>query len=196
GIENIMRQMEDITHSTQAVLEVIKQLNDKTGEINKIVELITHISDQTNLLALNAAIEAARAGDAGRGFAVVAEEVRKLAEQSNAAAKDILTLVQAIQAESSGAVDIAGKGSDSVKLGTRVIMEVGNSFKNIIDSVQKLSGEIQEVASSTVEMSQGMQRIAAISEEQNAVMEEVAASSQTMANTAQELNHIASLFKR
>lgn len=109
--------------STQAVLEVIKQLNNKSGEINKIVELITHISDQTNLLALNAAIEAARAGEAGRGFAVVAEEVRKLAEQSSAAAKDIFALIQVIQDEFSGAVDIAGKGSESVKQGTKVITE-------------------------------------------------------------------------
>lgn len=184
SIEKITKQMEDIQQSTKAILDVINKLNDKSNEINRIVELITQISDQTNLLALNAAIEAARAGDAGRGFAVVAEEVRKLAEQSNSAAKDISNLIQAIQTESSGAVVIADKGSESVKHGTNVIMEVGKSFKYIIDSVQNLSGEIKEVASSTVEMSKGMQNIAAVSEEQTAVMEEISASSQTMANTA------------
>lgn len=188
--------MEDIQQSTKSILDVINKLNDKSNEINRIVELITQISDQTNLLALNAAIEAARAGDAGRGFAVVADEVRKLAEQSNSAAKDISNLIQTIQTEASGAVVIADKGSESVKHGTKVIMEVGNSFKYIIDSVQSLSGEIQEVASSTIEMSKGMQNIAAVSEEQTAVMEEISASSRTMANTSQDLNHIASLFKR
>ena len=195
-IESITQQMEDIKQSTQSILEVIKRLNDKSGEITKIVELITQISDQTNLLALNAAIEAARAGDAGRGFAVVAEEVRKLAEQSNLAAKEIFNLIQAIQNESHDAVGIAEKGSESVKEGTGVIIGVGNSFKNIIDSVHKLSKEIQNVATSTIEMSDGMQNIASVSQEQNAVMEEISASSQTMAKTAQELNHIASLFKR
>lgn len=89
AIEQVMVQMKQINQGSESVQRVIGELAKGSQEISEIVSLIASIAGQTNLLALNAAIEAARAGEQGRGFAVVAEEVRKLAEESNQAAKKL-----------------------------------------------------------------------------------------------------------
>ncbi len=92
-VQKSMKQMDLIGKDVQFSKDRIEALGLKTAEIEKILQLITGISNQTNLLALNAAIEAARAGEHGRGFSIVAGEVRKLAEQTNAATADIQKLI-------------------------------------------------------------------------------------------------------
>lgn len=96
--------MQTIEDKTNATASVIGELEGRSKQIGQIVEVISNIAAQTNLLALNAAIEAARAGEAGRGFAVVAEEVRKLAEQSQEAAKQITELINDVQTHTNSAV--------------------------------------------------------------------------------------------
>jgi methyl-accepting chemotaxis protein len=147
------------------------------------------------LLALNAAIEAARAGEHGRGFAVVAEEVRKLAEQSASAAKEIYLLINAIQSESEKAVDSMADGSREVKSGLEVVREVGSNFKEIITAVQGLSSQIQNVASATEQMAAGVQNVAASTEEQTATMEEISAATESLTIMSEELNALVERFK-
>lgn len=195
AIAKVNGQMKNIADSAAGVAAAIEGLSDKSREINQIVELITSIADQTNLLALNAAIEAARAGEHGRGFAVVAEEVRKLAEQSADAAKKIVVLVNTMQSESQKAVDIMARDSQNVDAGTRVVGEVGDNFKGIIDAVQGLSSQIQEVAAATEQMSSGVQNVASSTEEQTAAMEELSASAESMARLSDELNALVGRFK-
>ena len=195
GINRVIEQMQNIASTTGAVSVSIDGLNQKSQEINQIVELITSIADQTNLLALNAAIEAARAGEQGRGFAVVAEEVRKLAEQSANAAKEIYALINAIQLESQKAVKSMAEGGKEVEAGTRVVEEVGENFGEIIGSVQELTSQIQEVASASEQMSAGVQNVAATTEEQTAAMEEVSASAESLTQLSEELNALVSKFK-
>ena len=86
-----------------------RKLGDSSAEIGNVVKVITSIAEQTNLLALNATIEAARAGEAGKGFAVVANEVKELAQETARATEDISRRVEAIQADTAGAVDAIGE---------------------------------------------------------------------------------------
>lgn len=195
GIGQVTGQMKLISDSSLEVSKVINGLSQKSQEINQIVELITHIADQTNLLALNAAIEAGRAGEQGRGFAVVAEEVRKLAEQSAEAAKEIKQLIGAIQKESTLAVTSMQDGSKQVDAGNQVVYEVSQSFNEIINAVKKLGQQIQEAASAVEETTAGVEEVAASTEQQTAAMEEVSASADNLSALAGELNELVGKFK-
>lgn len=195
GIKRLMEQMESIARATNDVAGAINGLSKKSLEINQIVDFITGIADQTNLLALNAAIEAARAGEQGRGFAVVAEEVRKLAEQSASAAKEINTLINSVQSESQNAVKTMTESAESVNSGNKVAREVGDNFKEIITSVQGLSTQIQEVASATEQMAAGIQSVAAATQEQTASVEEISATAESLAEIADQLMKAVKNFK-
>src|SRR5207247_9050820 len=117
AVRDTLEGMQRISASVQATAKKIKSLCDRSLEISEIINVINDITEQTNLLALNAAIEAARAGEAGRGFAVVDDEVRKLAEHSRSATKDIAALIKAIQAETNEAVVVMEEGTKEVESG-------------------------------------------------------------------------------
>jgi len=195
GIERITSQMKNIGASTGLVGQSIDSLSRRSEEISQIVELITQIAEQTNLLALNAAIEAARAGEQGKGFAVVAEEVRKLAEQSGSAAKDIKGLIGAIQDEAKAGVETMATSAREVEAGDMVVHEVGDSFNSIIVTVQNLTQQIHGVAAATQQMSSGIQNVAATTEEQTATMEEITASAEALTKMAIDLEELAERFK-
>lgn len=186
--------MDTIEQANQNNVEVIEFLNQSASEITKIVDVISKIADQTNLLALNAAIEAARVGDQGRGFAVVAEEVRKLAEQSNGAAKEVYNLINGIQQESQRAVESMGLSRVEVLEGAKVVHSVGEKIEQIITAVQRVTSEIQSVAAATEEMTAAIQNVAAATQEQTATIEEVSATAMTLTRMAEEMDVMAKRF--
>jgi methyl-accepting chemotaxis protein len=146
--------MKAISENMENTARVINGLGKRSQEIGRILEVIEEIADQTNLLALNAAIEAARAGEAGRGFAVVADEVRKLAERSVEAAKEIGEVVRQVQQETTDAVDVARAGAGEAKQGIALADKAGAALRNIIDSVSRSSELMGQIAEATGKQSQ------------------------------------------
>ena len=203
-----VNQMNVIEKTVSSSAEVVAKLGERSQEIGQIVDAISGIAAQTNLLALNAAIEAARAGEQGRGFAVVAEEVRKLAEQSGQAAKQIAEMINEIQVDTSKAVTAMNNGTREVNIGGEVVNKAGQSFAQIELLVAQVSNQVNEITSSIQEMNIGSQKIviavqdinaitkvaaseaqsiSAATEEQTASMQEIASSSHALANMAEDL---------
>ena len=216
AVAKAVTQMASISEEVNHSAKVVIKLGERSTEIGIIVETISGIAGQTNLLALNAAIEAARAGEQGRGFAVVAEEVRKLAEQSHNAAKQITLLIGEIQDETQKAVVAMEKGTHEVGTGTEVVTVAGQAFDHIEKLINQFSAQVQEIGTSIQQMatSSGQvvstmnnineiakdtagqtQSVSAATEEQAASMEEIASSSQNLANMAQDLNDAVNKFK-
>lgn len=216
SIQVAVEQMNSIHRTVNSISDVIQRLGERSQQINKIVNAITDIASQTNLLALNAAIEAARAGEHGRGFAVVADEVRKLAEQSSQSAKEIAQLVNSIQSETQTAVDSMEAGTQEVASGIKVVHTAGDSFEQILHSIQNLVGQIQEVSAAAQQMSSqtqsvvntikaisevsettaaGTQNVSAASEEQLASMEEITSSAAALSRMAEDLQSLVKQFK-
>ena len=145
--------MRTISETMENTARVITGLGRRSQEIGKILEVIEEIADQTNLLALNAAIEAARAGEAGRGFAVVADEVRKLAERSVEATKEIGEVIRQVQTETGDAVETAKAGAAETKEGINLADKAGLALRSIIDSVSRSSQLMAQIASATAKQS-------------------------------------------
>lgn len=216
AIEAAVNQMANIETKVVRSAGVVSKLGERSKEIGQIVDTISGIAGQTNLLALNAAIEAARAGEQGRGFAVVAEEVRKLAEQSQEAAKQIAQLISEIQTDTDSAVVAMTEGTHEVKVGAEVVNTAGRSFTEIISLVDRVSDQVSSITTAIRGISDSgtqiisavedidfiskdtagqTQTVSAVTQEQSASMEEIAASSEALATLAQDLQTVVLRFK-
>jgi methyl-accepting chemotaxis protein len=153
AVARTIEGMKAVSDNMENTARVITGLGKRSQEIGRILEVIEEIADQTNLLALNAAIEAARAGEAGRGFAVVADEVRKLAERSVEAAKEIGDVVRQVQQDTTDAVEVARSGAAEAKQGIQLADKAGVALRSIIDSVTRTSQLMGQIASATSKQS-------------------------------------------
>ena len=149
--------MQRIRGEVQGISKKVKSLADRSLEISEIVNTIEDIASQTNLLALNAAIEAAGAGESGLRFAVVAEEVRKLAERSGKAAKDIVVLIKTVQAETQQAVVAMEEGTREVEAGFKVTVEAGERLHQIGEISQKSAALALEISEATQDQVRGVE---------------------------------------
>ncbi|GAA59721.1 methyl-accepting chemotaxis protein [Pseudoalteromonas sp. BSi20652] len=162
-------------------------INESSKKIADIIGVIDEIAFQTNLLALNAAVEAARAGEQGRGFAVVAGEVRNLAQRSAGAAKEIKELIR--------------DSVDKVADGSRLVNESGDTLKEIVISVQRVTQMISDITEASEEQSSGIEQVnTAISQmdemtQQNAALvEQASAAGESMAEQANEMRRLLNFF--
>ncbi|CAG1771683.1 Methyl-accepting chemotaxis protein McpQ [uncultured bacterium] len=194
--------MQRIAEVVENAAVTVKKLGESSDQIGEIIQVIDDIADQTNLLALNAAIEAARAGEQGRGFAVVADEVRKLAERTTKATKEIADMIKQIQKDTSGAVESMERGTMEVEQGKQLAVKAGDSIFKIISAAESVVDVINNVATASEEQSSAAEQISKNIESINLVAQESASGVQQIARAAedlsrltQDLQHLTSSFK-
>lgn len=170
------------------VIETMDGINASSNEIANIVGIIESIAFQTNILALNAAVEAARAGEQGRGFAVVAAEVRSLAQRSSSASKDVKSLIE--------------DSAQRVKAGMDFVDVAGSTMNEIVQSVQRVTDIMSEIAAASVEQSKGIGQVNeavgqmdSVTQQNAALVEQVSAAASALESQAGELKSTVGVFR-
>jgi methyl-accepting chemotaxis protein len=176
--------------------ETVRELGRSSDQIGEIIGVIEDIANQTNLLALNAAIEAARAGEQGRGFAVVADEVRKLAERTTKATKEISGMIKKIQSDTTGAVASMEEGTSEVERGIGLADKAGASLQEIVGVSQKVTDMVAQIAAASEEQSASSEQISKNVEAISKVTSETAQGTQQIARAAEDLNRLTENLQR
>ena len=188
-VGSTVEEMQGIAREVQGSAETINTLGQKSETIGEIIAVINDIADQTNLLALNAAIEAARAGEHGRGFAVVADEVRKLAERTTEATKEVSQSILGIQTETNSAVQLIEAGSNRVGKGVDLATKAGTALESIVMGSQSVQGMVQDIAAAANEQSSATGEIARAVEGINSVTRQSSEGASQAAQAASDLAH-------
>lgn len=188
-MNSMFQQMQTIEHAVSSALSTVHILQSNNTEINIFLKGIVEIAEQTNLLSLNASIEAARAGEHGKGFIVVAEQIGKLAAQTSSLVKNIKNITEIISENSASAVDEVSQGENAVISGNIVLLEVGDYFNNMKESVNETlellnmeSTMICGILDEFTKVQTNLEKISSISEENAASNQEILATIETENN--------------
>ncbi len=190
-VEGTLTKMRVIAESVGATAKKMEDLGKSSDQIGRIIGVIDDIADQTNLLALNAAIEAARAGEQGRGFAVVADEVRKLAERTTTATKEIAHMIKNIQDETRAAVAAMETGTKQVQEGVTSTSKAGDSLRAIIQMSEQVGGMITEIATAATQQSSTTEQVNMNIDQISKLVKESAIGAQQSATACQDLSSLA-----
>lgn len=201
-VEQTVANIRQIAERVGQTAQKVEQLGESSQQISEIASTIEEIAAQTSLLSLNAAIEAARAGEHGKGFAVVADEVRQLAKRTRQATQQIASMIEAIQTETTGAVQSMQEGTQEVQAGIVLADQAGDALVRIVDETHqtvKLINQIaeasQEQAATSEQIAQNVEAISAVSHEAAQGISEIAASTEDLKFGMSQLRALVSHFR-
>ncbi len=152
-VQNTVDEIHGVAETTEEFATTLAELADRAENIGQVMAVINDIADQTNLLALNAAIEAARAGEAGRGFAVVADEVRKLAEKTMHATKEVEGAVSQIQSATGNVVGGMDTTRSRVVRTAEMAEEAGGVLKGVVEQADRIADMVRNIATAAEQQS-------------------------------------------
>ncbi len=187
--------MERVNGIAAALKSDMASLGQEAQSIGQVVGVINDIADQTNLLALNAAIEAARAGEAGRGFAVVADEVRKLAEKTMVATKEVESRIRAIQDAAGSNIKSMDQAVSAVSDANALAERSGEAILAIVGHADATSGQVHSIAASAEEQSAASEQISRAIIEINQVADDNVAGVEATSRAAHALAAMAGELK-
>ena len=196
-VNRVVNAINRVNAVANTLQENMKELGAQAESIGGVMNVISDIADQTNLLALNAAIEAARAGEAGRGFAVVADEVRKLAEKTMSATKEVGDNINAIQQSARTNIDEVGNAVENIMEATALADSSGQALHEIVELASANSSVVASIATAAEQQSATSEEINSAVEEINRIVAETSsgimqssAAVQDLSRTAQELRRV------
>ncbi|WP_027389192.1 methyl-accepting chemotaxis protein [Chrysiogenes arsenatis] len=201
-VANAVGEINSVKDASVELTQMIDQLNKSASEIGQIIQVINEVSDQTNLLALNAAIEAARAGEHGRGFAVVADEVRKLAEKTQNATKEVADKIRSIQDGAARTNKTMTATQSRVDRGSELATQAAEALQTIVNVVKSLNDQFQQVAAAseeqsitTGEIAKSIENVKNVAETTASSAEESAQSIDNLSRQAVEMSNTVSEFR-